>query len=195
MKREDLIKVLFGEDASDLTDAQKSQVDQIMALHGQSTEALKTKAETAETEAAGFKKQLEDANSVIEGFKRLDVDGIKAAADEWKAKAEKAEADGKAQVAQLKFDQALAAALTGAKAKNPVTVRALLNVDDLKLSKDGALVGLNEQLAKIKSENDYLFESDKPEVRIIAGASGTTINDDSFLAAMRRGAGLPGEGA
>src|SRR5690606_35858691 len=97
MKREELKELGLEDD----------MIDKVMKLHGQSTEALKTKAEAAETKATSLEKQLAEANSAIEGFKKLDVDGIKAAADDYKAKYEKAQADAEAQIAQLKFDNAL----------------------------------------------------------------------------------------
>jgi len=186
MKREDLIKLLFGENA-DLTSEQKSQVDQIMALHGKSTEALKTKAETSETEAATLKKQLEEANIAIEGFKKLDVDGIKAAADDWKKKAEQAQKDAAEQLAQLKFDHALDGALAAAKAKNAAAVRALLKVDDLKLSDDGKIIGLDEQLTKVKESDAYLFDVEGADPRIVLGGkqAGANTSGETFASAIR----------
>lgn len=181
MKREDLKALELEDDV----------IDKIMALHGKSTESLKQKADAAETEAASTKKQLEDANAQIERFKGMDVDGIKAAADEWKAKAEQAQKDAAEQVARLKFDHALDGALTAAKAKNATAVRALLKVDDLKLTEDGAIVGLDDQLKKLREANDFLFESDEPPPpRLVAGATNPIKVSDAVAAAARKGAGL-----
>lgn len=52
----------------------------------------KEKLEGKIDEVKVLKEQLTDANKTIEGFKALDVDGIKKQADEWKEKYEKAEA-------------------------------------------------------------------------------------------------------
>ena len=181
MKREELKELGLDDD----------MIDKVMKLHGQSTEALKTKAGQAETEAATLKKQIEDANAQIESFKSMDVEGIKAAADDWKAKYEQARKDAEAQVAQLKFDHALDAALARAKAKSTKAVRALLDLDDLKLAEDGTIKHLDKQLETLKAEQDFLFESDTPAPRIVAGTTGTQLNTDTFEAAMRKGAGLP----
>lgn len=180
MKREDLKALELADDV----------IDKIMALHGKDVEAHKTAAETAQAEVKGLKDQLGEANTTIEGFKKLDVDGIKAAADDWKAKAEKAEADGQAQVAQLRFDHALSAALTGAKAKNPAAVRALLKTDDLKLKDDGTLVGLDDQLKAIRESDAYLFEDEGETPRIVAGGKAPPAALSTFEAAARKGAGL-----
>lgn len=185
MKREDL-KTLG------LTD---EQIDKVMALNGTDIEKHKTAAATLQTELDGAKKQLTDANTQIEEFKKLDVEGVKKAADDWKAKAEAAQAEADKKVSQLKFDHALDGALTGAKAKNAKAVKALLNAADLKLAEDGSILGLKEQLEKVKAENDYLFESTEPTPKITLGGNNKTVLTDAVVDAARKGAGLatPGE--
>lgn len=183
MKKEDLTKLGIAEDIA----------DQILAIHGKDIEKHKTANTTAQAEIDALKTQLTEASAAIEGFKKLDVDGIKAAADEWKTKAEQAEAARVAEVNRLKFDHALDGALTGAKAKSAKAVKALLNMDDLKLSDDGKIIGLDDQLKTVKEQNDYLFESDTPTPTIVTGGNNPTVTD-SFLAAVRKGAGLPEQG-
>jgi predicted nucleic acid-binding Zn-ribbon protein len=185
MKREELVKLGIAEDL----------VDKIMALHGSDIESHKAKLTTAQAEVDGLKKQVTDANAAIEGFKKMDVDGIKAAADEWKAKAEAAQAEAVKQVAQLKFDHALDGELVTAKAKNAKAVKALLQPDALKLNDDGSILGLKEQIEKIKTENDFLFDSDQPTPKIVVGANSKTVIGDPMIQAARKAAGLPVEGA
>lgn len=182
MKREDLIKLGIAEDV----------VDKIMALHGTDIEAHKTKLTAAETERDGLKTQLTEANKAIDGFKALKVEDIQKAAEDWKAKAEQAAKDSAAQLSALKFDHALDGALTGAKAKNLKAVKALLQMDGLKLNEaDGSILGLKEQLDKIVADNDYLFTSDNPDPQIVAPGNNKSVNADTFMAAALRGAGLP----
>ena len=180
MKREDLTKL-------GLTD---EQTDAIMKAHGQDIESHKSKLTTLQAEADALKAQVAEAGTAIEGFKKLDVDGIKAAADEWKLKAEKAQADAQSQVASLKYDYALESALTGAKAKNIKAVKALLDGSILKLSEDGSIAGLKEQLEKVKSENDYLFTSDTPAPQIVKGGNSQSILGDKVMDRAREAAGL-----
>lgn len=147
-------------------------IDQIMAEHGKSVE--KYKAEAGKVEGlnqtiADLQGQLNAANTQIEEFKGMDIDGIRKAADDWKEKAEQAAKDAENRIAQLQFDHALDAALSGARAKNAKAVKALIDMDKLAF-KDGEIGGLNEQLDKIKEDNDYLFESDKQEPKF-AGAT------------------------
>ena len=184
MKRDE-IKKLLGDAATD------DLVDQLMALHGKSVEAGKTALTTAQAEVAGLKKQVAEAGAQIEKFKDLDIEGVKKTADEWKTKAEEARTEADAQIAKLKFDHALDSALTGAKAKSPKAVKALLDADLLKLADDGKISGLKEQLETLQKDNDYLFESDAPPPKVVTGVKGQTTLTDGVILAARRAAGLP----
>jgi hypothetical protein len=182
MNKKDLIALGVSEEIA----------DQVIVMHGKDIESHKAKVTTAQAEIDGLKSQLTEAGAAIEGFKKLDVDGIKAAADEWKLKAEKAQTDAAAQLAALKFDHALEGALNGAKAKNVKAVQSLLSRDALKFNEaDGSIIGLNEQLEKIKSENDYLFADATPAPQIVKGGNNQSVLKDPQLDAMRKGAGLP----
>lgn len=153
-------------------------IDKIMAENGKDIAVEQKKAEKVIQERDSYKlkaesleTQVNDANTEIQKFEDMDIDGIKKAADDWKETAEKAKADADKQISQMKFDYALSAALTGAKAKNAKAVKALLDMDGLKFN-DGKIVGLDEQLAQIKADNDYLFESDEPAPEFVKGTNG-----------------------
>ena len=177
MKREFLTGLGVAEDV----------IDKIMAENGKDIEAVKSKY--ADYDA--LKTQLAEANGKIEEFGKLDFDGVKKMADDYKAKFEEAQAESKKQIEAMQFNHALENALSGAKAKNVKAVRALLETDKLKLNKDGSLTGLTEQLDKLKSENDYLFEAEKKEdvPQFLGGSSGGSPASDED--AVRAVMGLP----
>jgi len=183
MKKEDLIALGIADDVA----------DKIFALHGKDLEKFKTASETAKTEIETFKTQLTEANKQIEDFKKLDIEGVKKAADDYKTKFEQAQTESASQLANLKFDHALESALATAKARNPKAVTALLSRDALKLNEDGSILGLNEQLEKIKTDNDYLFSDGKEPPRIVTGGNSQPITGNAFTDAARRGAKLPVE--
>lgn len=135
------------------------QIDKIMAENGKDIEKYKALAETKEAELKQIKQQLEEANAQIEKFKDMDIESIKAAAEDYKQKYEKAKEEAQKEIEQIKFNYAIEKALTDAKARNIKAVKALLDLDNLKLT-DEKILGLDEQLAKIKEENSFLFESD-----------------------------------
>ena len=93
----------------------------------------KEKFDTELAKAKGLSEQLAAANQQIEEFRGMDIDGIKKAADDWKHKAEQAEAKAKADIEAMQFDFALNDALTAAKARNTRAVKALLDMDVLGL--------------------------------------------------------------
>jgi DNA repair exonuclease SbcCD ATPase subunit len=183
MKKEDLIALGIAEDVA----------DKVLALRGKEVTKLQTDLDTANSTVETFKSQLADANTQIESFKNMKPEELQKAADEWKAKAEKAEQDAAANLASLKFDHALDGALTTAKAKNPRAVKALLDMDVLKKAYDektGTIVNFDEHLKSIKSENDYLFEGDKPAPKIVTGGNNKQIQLDPFETGLLKGAKL-----
>jgi len=184
MKREDL-KKLLGDAATD------EVLDKIMGLHGADIETHKTKLTDLQTQLKTASDQLTEANTAIEGFKKLNPEQLQTAADEWKTKFEQAQTEAAAQLAQVKFDHALEAALTGAKVKNAKTLTPLLSMDTLKDAKGELLTErLTEQLTKIKSENEYLFADEKEPPKIVSGGNNQPVITDAFEAAMWKGAGL-----
>lgn len=111
----------------------------------------KSKYDTLELAKGELQTQLATANTKLEGYD-----------PEWKVKAEQAEKDAQTKISAMQFDLSLDAALSAAKARSPKAVKAMLNMDGLKLN-DGQIIGLNEQLETVKKEHDYLFESDKQQ--------------------------------
>ncbi len=136
------------------------QIDKVMAENGKDIEKYKNLSETKETELKTVKEQLEDANTQIESFKEMDIEGIKAAADEYKEKYETAKTEAEKELEKIKFNHAIEKALTGAKAKNVKAVKALLDLEGLKI-KDDEIVGLKEQLESLQEDHDYLFGNEE----------------------------------
>ena len=119
----------------------------------------KDKFDALEARANGLQAQLSEANGKLEGYD-----------PEWKAKAQQMQQEANQKVEAVRFDYALKAALTAAKAKNPELVAKSINRDALKLT-DAGLVGLEEQLKALKESDGYLFEGDKPAPEIVKPGS------------------------
>jgi len=172
---------------------EKDAIDKIMAENGKDIEAEKAKIK-AETE------KLTKANETIKALQETvkKFDGV----DVEKLKQDLADAETKynAELSATKLNNALEMALITGKAKNTKAVKALLDVESIKLDGD-KLLGLEEQLEKIKAENAYLFEEIQAEpkdttVKIKSGADHQEPLDgdtDKFLSAARSAAGLPTE--
>lgn len=187
MKREDLTKLGLSDDA---------QIDAIMKLHGSDIEGHKTKITELQGQYDGASAQLTEANKAIESFKALKPEELQKAADDWKTKYEQAQQESAAQLSAVKFDHALDSALGGVKAKNPKAVKALLDMDTLKKAYDektGTIIGFEEHIKPVKTENEYLFESANPPPRIVAGGNSQPVVTDPIIDAFRKGAGLKTE--
>lgn len=108
---------------------------------------------------------IADRDTKLAAFQSQDIAGLQRQVDDWKKRAE----DAEKATETFKFDSAITAALTGAKARNVKSVRALLDENALSLDENGALSGLDDQLAALKKDNGFLFE---PEGKGGSGFSG-----------------------
>lgn len=170
---------------------EQSVIDQIMAENGKDIAAHKQRYDVEKARADELQKQLTEANKQIDGFKGMDIEGVKKSADDWKAKFEAAEKKAKEDLDALRFDHALDNALSGSKARSAKAVKAFLDMSTLKLTDSGEISGLKEQLEKIRSENDYLFEQEKQPPRFGAPTGGFDLPGGDDMAAARAVMGLP----
>lgn len=140
----------------------EEQIAEVFKINGKDIEKAKGDLTAKETELASTKEQLETANTEIESYKSMDIEAIKKAADDYKAKFEETEEKAKKEIETLKFNHAIENALGASKAKNVKAVKALLNMEGLKLNGE-EIIGLKEQIENIKKDNDYLFGDTEPD--------------------------------
>ncbi|NFG21973.1 phage scaffolding protein [Clostridium botulinum] len=106
MKREEIKSLLGDGNISDKLDA---IINKIMDMNGSDIEKQKKEVENLgeknknlEAELTTNKQTLDEANAQIEKFKSMDIEGIKAGAEDWKTKYETAQTE--AQQAKEKFE-------------------------------------------------------------------------------------------
>jgi len=160
----------------------EEQIAEIFKINGKDVEKAKGDLGTKEAELASVNQQLEAANAEIDSFKEMDVEAIKKAADDYKAKYEQTKKDADAQIEALKVEHTIEGALKGA--KNIKAAKALLDVEALKSSKN-----FNEDvqsaITALKESDPYLFEEASPTGTggSLGGGSkqkGTSITKDEF---------------
>lgn len=127
-----------------------------------------------------LKNQLKTANERIEEFGKLDYEGLKQSAEDYKAKYEQSTAEAAAKLEKMKFDHILERKIAEMKPRNAKAVSALLDMEGLKLNGD-EIVGLKEQLEKIASDNDFLFESAENQPKFAGGSKGAEGTDLSSI--------------
>lgn len=165
----------------------KEAIDAIMDENGRDIE--KERSKRADYDA--IKEQLAAANKQIEEFKGMDIDGVRKAAEEWKAKAEQAERDASERIAEMEFNGTLREAITAAKGRNVKAISALLDVPTLRGSKNQA-EDIKAALEALKQESGYLFDTETPPP-FSAGTGQHDMSGDPEMAAIRAAAGLKGD--
>lgn len=134
----------------------KEIIDAIMAENGRDIEAAKNPFADYDT----IKQQLSAAQETIKTFESQDIEGVRRAAKEWEEKYNTALAEHKQQMDDLAFDGILKDAITAAKGKSDKAIRALLDVDTLKASKNQAN-DIKAALEALQKESGYLFDDDQ----------------------------------
>lgn len=142
--------------------------------------------------------ELKTANETIKGLKEtvakfdgVDLDGLKKSVTDWENKYN-------TDIAAVKLDSAVNMALVEAKAKNPKLAKAALDMSVIKMDGEN-LLGLTEQLDKLKETDGYLFDVEtETEPNNNSGAHffstggnhGNAGNADVFMSGLMKGAGL-----
>ncbi|MBV4441145.1 phage scaffolding protein [Clostridium tyrobutyricum] len=137
----------------------------------------KTELDTVNNSIKDYKKQLKDRDKQLEDLKDKAKGNEELTAEIEKLKEENKNAakDYEAKIEKLNFDTKLDKALTGAKAKNPKTVKALLNLENLKLDGED-IIGLKEQLEALKESDGYLFDENSNKTNSNSGGTGNIGN-------------------
>lgn len=147
----------------------KEQVDSVIKINGDDIENAKSASaaeiKNLQTEADGLKTQVSDRDKQLETLRVSagDNESLKKQIEDLQTENQTAKEKHESELTQLKVDFAVEKALTGAKAKNITAVKALLDLNDAKLDKDGNVKGLAEQIEKLTSSDDTKFLFDAPK--------------------------------
>ena len=138
---------------------EKEVIDKIMSENGSDIENTKKKLEA---ERDNYKSQLETAQETLKSFDGVDVNDLKGKITQLTNDLTAKETEYQGKLAYIEFTNAIESALNGAGAKNIKAVKALLDIDALKSSKNQA-EDIKNALETVKSENDYLFQTEQPK--------------------------------
>ncbi|CAM3001778.1 phage scaffolding protein [Hathewaya histolytica] len=116
-------------------------------------------------QAKEYKKQVGERDQQITKFKEdyKDVDGLKEKVSELEEINKKQKEDYESKTTQMEFDYKFDKAIGAYKTKNPKALRALLDMDKVKLV-DDTFIGLEEQVKALKESDSYLFEDNNLQV-------------------------------
>lgn len=154
----EFLKDIFGSEAltyDQLAEKLKGSKDIKLGNLAGGQYVQREKLTAVETERDTLKTQLGEANKTIEGFKAMDIEGVKRAAGEWETKYNTDTQALKDQLAATQYGFAVKEAVANLKFSSESAKKAF--VADLTAKKlplqDGKLLGL-EDFAKTYKEND-----------------------------------------
>ena len=158
----------------------KEIVDKIMTENG--NDINKTK-EKLEAERDNYKSQLETAQNALKDFEGVDVKELKGKIDTLTADLTAKETDYQTKLADMEFNSKLDSLITSSGARNAKAVKALLDLESIKSSKNQD-TDLQTALEACKKDNEYLFGKDAPINNPVALTGGGTPKTVTGVEAM-----------
>jgi hypothetical protein len=182
MKKEDLTALGLTEE----------QIAEIQKLNGKDIAAEQKKTVAAELDRDNYKGQLDTAQETLKGFEGVDVNNLKGEIDKLNKALKDKDDQYQKDLADRDFNALLDGHITTTGAKNSKAVKALLDVEALKGSKNQT-EDIKAALEAVKTENDYLFGSDEPINKGVKPTGNNPPAGDTSMASMRAIMGLPPE--
>lgn len=149
----------------------KEAVEAIMAEHGKTVQAKDNAITTLTTERDGLQTQLTEANTAIQSYKDMDIEGIKAKAGEWETKYNTDTQTLKEQLAATEYGFAVKEATAGLTFSSESARKAFTaDMTDKKLPlQEGKLLGLEDFTNAYKEADPGAFVSDQTPPPFAAG--------------------------
>lgn len=149
MERKDLIELGI----------ENETVDKIMEMHGKTVNPLKQTNESLKAEVDSYKEQVTDRDNQLEEIKSKvgDTDALNVTIESLKQANKDKDDAHQAKMKQVQLDYEVTLALNKANARNEKAVKALLDLDTVKINEDGQLIGLSEQLSNLQETDSYLL--------------------------------------
>jgi predicted nucleic acid-binding Zn-ribbon protein len=151
------------------------QIEQIMKENGNDITREQGVANT-------YKTQLTELEGKLKDFDGVDVSKLKGEIATLTADLTKTKSTYENQISDMQFTAALEGKVSALKPRNTKAVMALLDVENLKKSKNQD-TDINTALEALKKDNGYLFEEGKTNPRVVTGNQTTNDNTDKKAAA------------
>ena len=137
-------------------------------------------------------KELKEANKSYEtqlvDFQKnnADIEALNKVVEELKLSNKELESNHKKEIEMIQFNHELDKGLTSAKCKNNKALKALLDMNSIKLE-EGKLTGLQEQIEALQKDASYLFDTETTPAGSGFNPNGGNVPEekDSFLSAFR----------
>lgn len=162
MKREDISRVFPG--------ATEEQITSLLDIHT---------ADIGKAKKLGddYKSQLDEVQQKLKEFEGVDVKELNGKITALTQQLADKDKEYQQQMADRDFSEALKAAITAAGGRSDKAVMAMLDVDALKASKNRD-ADIAAAVKAVKKDNDYLFNSDRVQPRVVAGTDTKKAEND-----------------
>lgn len=150
---------------------EKDVIDKIMAENGSDIEKIKADRDN-------YKSQLETAQEALKGFEGVDVKELNGKIAQLNADLAAKDTEYQQKIADMEFNSVLDNAITAAGARNAKALKALLDIEALKNSKNQA-EDIKSAIDAVKTDNGYLFNSDEPFQNPVHQTNNNPINQMS----------------
>jgi hypothetical protein len=176
MKREDFVKLGIDEELAKKCEA--ASMEELKAFIPKSRfDEVNTAKNTAEALVKERDAQLETLKNSTG-----DVETLKKQIETLQTDNKAKDDAHAAEIRQLKLDNAVNSALSGAKAKNALAVKALLkDLDKAEIGEDGTVKGLAEQIEALQKSDAYLFEAKESKPKMKGVAVGQSSDNDTGI--------------
>ena len=161
MKTEDLTKLGLTAE----------QISEIQKLNGLDISSEQKKSEKIIAERDNYKGQLETTQNALKEFEGVDIKELKGKIDTLTADLTAKETDYQTKLTDMEFNSKLDGLITSSGARNAKTVKALLDLESIKSSKNQD-TDLQTALETCKKDNEYLFGETAPIYNPIALTGG-----------------------
>lgn len=150
----------------------EEQIQFVMAENGKDIQREKDKVAAAEAERDKFKEQLTTAQDALKGFEGVDVNELNEKIKALNTQLSDKEKEYQTKLADMEFDSFLTEAIKKSGAKSDKAVKAFLDLEALKTSKNRDS-DLSAAIEAVKKENDYLFTSEEPQPTFVKPTNGS----------------------
>lgn len=149
-----------------------------------------SEVEKIKTASDKYKEQLETSQEALKGFEGVNVDELKAKITQLNNDIQTKDKEYQNKIADMEFNSILDNAITKSGAKNSKAIKALLDLEALKTSKNQA-DDISKAIEQVKTDNDYMFKSAEPFKNAVHSTGNTGFSSNSADDFMRSVMGLP----
>ena len=157
----------------------EEKAEKIMEIYSESVKNMVSK-----DELTAANKTISQLRETVKEFDGVDVEQLKKDISGWETKYN-------TDITNIKKNNAVDMAIVQAKGKNPKAIKALLDMDKIKLKDDGTLDGFD--LEELKKSDGYLFDTEEKKYTgtgFEAGAGNKQNENDVFISAAMTAAGI-----